>query len=70
MVLVDAWRLAGMPSAKYLAATMDLWLPKLEAFGELDAKLLIPAVAAQLITVSGATVDRLLKSAGDAVLHA
>lgn len=24
-VLISVWRLAGMPSGKYLAATMDLW---------------------------------------------
>ena len=65
-VLISVWRLAGMPSGKYLAATMDLWLPKLQAFGELDAKRLTPAVAAQLMTVSGATIDRLLKPTRDA----
>ena len=30
-VLIEVWRFAGMPSGKYLAATMALWLPKLEA---------------------------------------
>src|SRR5680860_112560 len=65
-VLISVWRLAGMPSGKYLAATMGIWLPKLEAFGELDAKRLTPAVAAQLMTVSGATIDRLLKPTKDA----
>jgi transposase InsO family protein len=65
-VLIGVWRIAGMPSGKYLAATMDLWLPKLEAFGELDAKRLTPAVRAQLLKVSGATIDRLLKPTKDA----
>lgn len=65
-VLISVWRLAGMPSGKYLAATMELWLPKLEAFGELDAKRLTPAVRAQLMQVSGATIDRLLKPTKDA----
>jgi transposase InsO family protein len=65
-VLISVWRLAGMPSGKYLAVTMDLWLPKLEAFGELDAKRLTPAVRAQLMQVSGATIDRLLKPTRDA----
>ncbi|MGO4145220.1 hypothetical protein AB4Y77_09070 [Paenarthrobacter sp. YAF11_1] len=51
---------------EYLAATMDLWLPKLEAFGELDAKRLTPAVRVQLMQVSGATIDRLLKPTKDA----
>lgn len=65
-VLISVWRLAGMPSGKYLAATMDLWLPKLEVFGELDTKRLTPAVRAQLLQVSGATIDRLLKPTKDA----
>jgi hypothetical protein len=65
-VLIEVWRLAGMPSGKYLAATMDLWLPKLEAFGELDKDRLTPAVRAQLLKVSGATIDRLLKPTKDA----
>jgi transposase InsO family protein len=65
-VLISVWRIAGMPSGKYLAVTMDLWLPKLEAFGELDAKRLTPAVRAQLMQVSGATIDRLLKPTRDA----
>lgn len=65
-VLISVWRLAGMPSGKYLAATMDLWLPKLEAFGELDSKRLTPAVRTQLLQISGATIDRLLKPTRDA----
>jgi hypothetical protein len=65
-VLISVWRLAGMPSGKYLAATMDLWLPKLQTFGELDAKRLTLAVRAQLLQVSGATIDRLLKPTKDA----
>ena len=65
-VLISVWRIAGMPSGKYLAATMDLWLPKLQTFGELDAKRLTPAVRAQLLQVSGATIDRLLRPTKDA----
>lgn len=65
-VLISVWRIAGMPSGKYLAATMDLWLPKLQTFGELDAKRLTPAVRTQLTQVSGATIDRLLKPTKDA----
>jgi hypothetical protein len=51
-VLISVWRIAGMPSGKYLAATMDLWLPKLQTFGELDTKRLTPAAGAQLLQVS------------------
>ncbi|BCW60317.1 hypothetical protein StoSoilB20_36640 [Arthrobacter sp. StoSoilB20] len=37
---------------------MDLWLPKLEASGELDSKRLTPPVCVQLMRVSGATINR------------
>ena len=56
-LLIQVWRLAGQPSGKYLAATMSLWLPKLEQFRELDAKRLTPGTRAQLLAVSGATID-------------
>ena len=59
--LIRVWRLAGMPSGKYLAATMDLWLPKLETFGELRDVRFSPEVREQLMAVSGATIDRLLR---------
>ena len=52
-VLIGVWRIAGMPTGKYLAATMELRLPKLEAFGELDMKRRTPAVLVQLLQVSG-----------------
>ena len=51
---------------KHLAATMDLWLSKLEEFGELDKERLTPEVRAQLLKASGATIDRLLKPTKDA----
>ena len=37
-LLIQVWNLAGQPSGKYLAATMGIWLPKLEQHGELDEK--------------------------------
>lgn len=46
---------------KYLAATMDLWLPKLEAFGAIRNVRFSPEVREQLKKVSGATISRLLK---------
>ena len=57
-VLIGVWRLAGMPSGKYPAAAMNLRLPKLEAFGELDSKRLTPTVCVQLMRVSGTTINR------------
>ena len=31
-LLIQVWNLAGRPSGKYLAATMAIWLPKLEQY--------------------------------------
>jgi len=35
-LLIQIWNLAGGPSGKYLAATMPIWLPKLEQHHELN----------------------------------
>ncbi|MCH6471170.1 hypothetical protein [Sinomonas terrae] len=66
-LLIRVWRLAGQPSGKYLAATMPLWLPKLEEHGEFgeDAHRLTEHRRAQLLAVSAATIDRLLKPTRD-----
>lgn len=66
-LLIRVWMLAGQPSGKYLAATMGLWLPKLEQHGEFgeDAHRLTDHTRAQLLAVSGATIDRLLKPTRD-----
>jgi hypothetical protein len=60
-LLIQVWSLAGRPSGKYLAATMGIWLPKLEQHGELDDKRLTDYTRTQLLAVSGATIDRMLK---------
>ncbi len=60
-LLIQVWSLAGRPSGKYLAATMGIWLPKLEHYGELDKERLNDHTRAQLLAVSGATIDRALK---------
>ncbi|KUF08076.1 hypothetical protein AUL38_06220 [Leucobacter sp. G161] len=60
-LLIRVWQLAGQPSGKYLAATMDIWLPKLIEHGELDTTRLTEHTHTQLLAVSGATIDRLLK---------
>jgi hypothetical protein len=64
-LLIQVWNLAGRPSGKYLAATMGIWVPKLEQHGELDMKRLSDYTRAQLLTVSGATIDRILKPTRD-----
>jgi len=64
-LLIQVWNLAGRPSGKYLAVTMGLWLPKLEQHGELDVERLNEHTRAQLLSVSGATIDRMLKPTRD-----
>ena len=64
-LLIQVWNLAGRPSGKYLAATMPIWLPKLEQHHELDKARLNDHTRAQLLVVSGATIDRLLKPIRD-----
>lgn len=64
-LLIQVWNLAGRPSGKYLAATMPIWLPKLEQHHELEATRLTDHTRAQLLAVSGATIDRLLKPTRD-----
>jgi hypothetical protein len=64
-LLIQVSRLAGQPSGKYLAATMGIWLPKLEHYGELDKSRLSDHTRAQLLKVSGATIDRALKPTRD-----
>lgn len=64
-LLIQVWNLAGRPSGKYLAATMPIWLPRLEKHGELDVKRLNDHTRAQLLRVSGATIDRMLKPTRD-----
>ena len=66
-LLIRVWMLAGQPSGKYLAATMGLWLPNLEQheeFGD-DAHRLDDHTRTQLLQISGATIDRLLKPTRD-----
>lgn len=65
VLLIRVWNFAGRPSGKYLAATMGLWLPKLEEHGELDLNRLNEFTRAQLLAVSGATIDRMLKPTRD-----
>lgn len=68
-LLIHVWKFAGQPAGKYLAATMPLWLPKLEQHGEFreDSHRLTDHTRAQLLSISGATIDRLLKPTRDAM---
>ena len=64
-VLQLIWTLIGEPCGKYLAAIMADTLGTLERFGELEpvASRLDDHVRAQLVAMSPATIDRLLKPA-------
>ena len=64
-VLQLIWMLTGEPCGKYLAAIMVESLATLERFGELEpvASRLDDHVRAQLVAMSPATIDRLLKPA-------
>src|SRR5664279_5981896 len=67
-VLQLIWTLIGEPCGKYLAPIMGCLLYTLERFGELKpvAGRLNKDVRAQLVAMSPATIDRLLKPAKDA----
>ena len=67
-VLIEVWTLIGEPCGKYLAPIMAPTLAQLEAFGELGkvAARLNQTVREQLLTMSPATIDRMLKPTKDA----
>lgn len=62
-VLIEVWTLIGEPCGKYLAPIMRESLTQLEAFGELAkvADRLDDQVRAQLVAMSPATIDRMLR---------
>ena len=62
-VLIEVWTLIGEPCGKYLAPIMASTLVQLEAFGELDkvAARITETVREQLVAMSPATIDRMLR---------
>src|SRR5665811_204300 len=62
-VLIEVWTLIGEPCGKYLAPIMASTMAQLEVFGELGkvADRLNARVREQLLTMSPATIDRMLK---------
>lgn len=62
-VLIEVWTLIGEPCGKYLAPIMSDTLVQLEAFGELDqvGHRLTDTVREQLLAMSPATIDRMLR---------
>ena len=62
-VLIEIWTLIGEPCGKYRAPIMSDTLVQLEAFGELDqvSHRLTESVREQLLAMSPATIDRMLR---------
>ena len=61
-LLIQVWNLSGRPSGKYLAATMGIWLPKLEKHHELDEKRLTEHTRTQLLAGAAADGRRFTRS--------
>ena len=57
--------LMGMPCGKYLVVMRGVWLPLLEAAGDLDKPFASDVARQELATMSAATVDRYLRPARD-----
>lgn len=64
-LLEHVWMLMGMPCGKYLVVMRDLWIPLLDAAGDLDKPFATEAARAELAAMSAATVDRYLAPARD-----
>jgi len=62
-LLEHVWALMGMPCGKYLVVMLPMWLPLLEAAGDLDQPYATDDAKAQLQAMSAATVDRYLAPA-------
>lgn len=62
-LLEHVWRLMGMPCGKYLKVMLPMWLPLLQAAGDLDKTFTSPQAVADLETMSAATIDRYLAPA-------
>ncbi len=65
LLLEHVWMLMGMPCGKYFVVMRDLWLPLLEAAGDLDKAFATDAARSELAAMSAATVDRYLRPARD-----
>ncbi len=69
-LLEYVWALMGMPCGKYLVVMLPIWLPLLEAAGDLHKPFATTETVAELQAMSAATIDRYLGPArGRGVLH-
>ena len=58
LLLEHVWALMGMPCGKYLTVMLELWVPLLNAAGDLDKPFATPQTIAELQAMSAATIDR------------
>ncbi len=63
LLLEHVWALMGMPCGKYLTVMLELWVPLLNAAGDLDKPFATPQTIAELQAMSAATIDRYLAPA-------
>lgn len=63
LLLEHVWAVMGCPCGKYLVVMLDLWLPLLQAAGDLDKPFATPQTIAELQAMSAATIDRYLAPA-------
>lgn len=63
VLLEHVWALMGCPCGKYLVVMLPLWLPLLEASGDLDRPFATDVTLAELQAMSPATIDRYLAPA-------
>lgn len=59
-LLRHVWALMGFPCGKYLIVMLPMWLPLMEAAGDLDKPFATPTAVAELQQMSAATIDRYL----------
>lgn len=66
-LLRHVWSLMGFPCGKYLIVMLPMWLPLMEAAGDLDKPFATPTALAELQQMSAATIDRYLAPARSAM---
>lgn len=60
LLLEHVWTLMGCPCGKYCVVMLPLWLPLLEAAGDLDKPFATSATVTEVESMSAATIDRYL----------
>jgi hypothetical protein len=66
-LLERVWALMGCPCGKYFVVMLPMWLPLLQAAGDLDHPFATPQAVAELQAMSAATIDRYLAPARESM---